>query len=495
MYVRKFESETLEGALKAIKQELGPDAIILKTVTNKGLKGAFKKNKIEITAAISEKNYTKKAKVDHVLNADQQGRFYQNNASYISNMIDSHSDQDSGQSVDVKSTSYGKAGLNRNVVKGSERKAQPNVNNEPMNRSSLDDFLNTRERSESQQTVAPAESTKVFLPEEEYSELENFEERQEYQQNEHNELNDSKSSTSQQNLELATNLETATSRIDELERMLYQVSKDIERVDKKEPIGLFQLRNTLSTFNICDQFIQRIIKKATFEHNIDQLENVDVIFEFALKEMMEAINTDLPLFSTNDSKTTPIVTVLISESNCGQTSMIQKIAALKEDSVLIKFDDGPSDIVEFDTSFASKFFKMEVINARSISEIVSECRKASEKGKSIFIDYKISTKEENKTKKFVDGLRRSFEKVEVLISLSAIQSELYNKSICNKYATVSNGIVVSNIDSCLNFGALFNIADQFTHLPYKYFGTGEIVPNDVEAASAERILAGIFQFN
>jgi flagellar biosynthesis protein FlhF len=482
MYVRKFESETLDGALKAIKQELGPDAIILKTVTNKGLKGAFKKNKIEITAAISEKNYTKKAKVDHVLTADQQGRFYQNDASYISNMIDSHSDQDSEQSIEIKSAGYGKAGLNRSVVKNKEALLDGQRSNQPVTHSSLDDFLNTKEKNDAQ-AIAPVESTEIFLPEEEYEEI---------QQQEINNIN---VITSKQNSELLSNLENATSRIDELERMLYKVTKDIERVDKKEPIGLFQLRNTLSSFNICDQFIQRIIKKATFEHNVEQLENVDLIFEFALREMMEAITTDLPLFSSHDSQKTTIVTVLITESNCGQTSMIQKIAALKEDSVLIKFDDSPSDIVEFDTSFASKFFKMEVVNARSIAEIVSECRKSSENGKSIFIDYKISTKEENKTKKFIDGLRRSFEKVEVLISLSAIQSELYNKSICNKYATISNGIVVSNIDSCLNFGALFNISDQFTNLPYKFFGTGEIVPNDVETASAERILAGIFQFN
>ena len=43
MYVKKFESETLDEVLRDIKKELGPDAIILKTVTNKGLKGAFKK--------------------------------------------------------------------------------------------------------------------------------------------------------------------------------------------------------------------------------------------------------------------------------------------------------------------------------------------------------------------------------------------------------------------------------------------------------------------
>ena len=62
MYVRKFEADSLEEALKSVKRELGPDAIILKTITNKGLKGAFRKNRIEITAAISEKSYTKKGR-------------------------------------------------------------------------------------------------------------------------------------------------------------------------------------------------------------------------------------------------------------------------------------------------------------------------------------------------------------------------------------------------------------------------------------------------
>ena len=43
MYVRKFEGETLDEALKAVKSELGPEAIILKTNSFKGLKGSLKK--------------------------------------------------------------------------------------------------------------------------------------------------------------------------------------------------------------------------------------------------------------------------------------------------------------------------------------------------------------------------------------------------------------------------------------------------------------------
>jgi len=48
MYVRKFEADTIEEALKDIKRELGPDAVILKTITNKGLKAHSKKRKSKL---------------------------------------------------------------------------------------------------------------------------------------------------------------------------------------------------------------------------------------------------------------------------------------------------------------------------------------------------------------------------------------------------------------------------------------------------------------
>ena len=60
MLVKKFEADNLEEALKAVKVELGPDAIILKTVTNNGIKGAFKKKRIEILPPFLKKVMRKK---------------------------------------------------------------------------------------------------------------------------------------------------------------------------------------------------------------------------------------------------------------------------------------------------------------------------------------------------------------------------------------------------------------------------------------------------
>jgi flagellar biosynthesis protein FlhF len=52
MIVRKFESASMEGALQLVKQELGPDALILSTENRKG--GVFRKPSVEVTAAFVE---------------------------------------------------------------------------------------------------------------------------------------------------------------------------------------------------------------------------------------------------------------------------------------------------------------------------------------------------------------------------------------------------------------------------------------------------------
>jgi|GEM_PF-7115040 len=54
MIVKKFQADTLEGALKAVKSELGIKAIILKTQKLYESKGTLKEKKYEITAGLKE---------------------------------------------------------------------------------------------------------------------------------------------------------------------------------------------------------------------------------------------------------------------------------------------------------------------------------------------------------------------------------------------------------------------------------------------------------
>ena len=276
-------------------------------------------------------------------------------------------------------------------------------------------------------------------------------------------------------------------KIEELERKLFELTRNVQRLDKKEPAGIYHLRSTLKSLNINDDYIAKVSKKAIFEMADEEVENSDAVFEFALREMMGSIQTAMPLFSTSDIENEQVVTILLSDGGSGQTSMMYKLGALKKDSVLIKCTD------EKVNNFTEKIFGLNIVNAHSIPEIISEIRKATEQGKNVIVDYKANRNELNETKKFVDGVRRSFGKVEVLVSLCAIHSEIYNKKVLNQYGKIANGIVVSSLDLCLNYGAVFNISYENENLPMMFFGTGTVVPDDLEAASAERVLAGIFQ--
>ncbi len=492
MYVRKFEADTIEEALKDIKKELGPDAIILKTLTNKGLKGAFKKKKIEITAAISEKTYTKKAHVDAVLSTDQKDEFYSGSSSYISNMIDRHEDsrsKSSNQPSPRAAASYGSLGLNKTVA--STKNIAGNIKN------GLDDFLSLGEKDNKEADFDFEEELMSAKNPVNYAYVESKQKSNQVPAPRAENQTSIQASTN--NYEARASViseeihEKQKNRIEELEKKLYELTRNVEKIQKREPTGIYQLRATLRSLEINDEFIQRLIKKALFELSETDVENSDIVFEFGLREMMSAVQTAMPLFSSTDNKS-PAVTIFVSESSTGQSSIVQKICALKPDSVIIK-NDSRSINKQNDKSisFAEKMFNIKVVHAGSIAEIVTETRKSLEDGKCVFIDYKCLDSEANETKKLVDGMRRSFAKVEVLITLSSIHSELYNKRVLATYRRLSDGIVATHLDACLNFGALFNLSEETRDLPYKFYGTGEVVPDDLEAATAERILAGLFK--
>lgn len=467
MYVRKFESDSIDGALKAVKQEFGPDAIILKTVTNKGLKGALRKNKIEITAAISEKNYTKKSRVDTVLDEETKETFYQNNSSYIADMIDGHSDnRDQGSKTnryEAKLPGYNQMGLNK-----------PVQTSRPDSASALDDFLN-----------ATSEKTGVeTLRNEKPVEVQSYVERPQAPER-------------SQVLERPRERETQTpglaleqqAKIDSLEKKVFELTRILERVQQNEPIGVYQIRTTLRSLNINDHYINDIVKKATFELSKQDLEDTDVTFEFALREMLKDISTKMPLFTELKNKDVGTVSIVISDSSCGQTNALYKLAHMCSKSTVIQYCH------ENEKMFIPDLLDLNVVKASSFAEIISAIRKGIDNRENVFVDFKDLHSDINEAKKFIDGVKRSFAKVEVLICLSSIHSEIYNRRVVNKLSSLADGLIINHLDLCLDYGALFNIAFEHAGLPITFFGTGPVVPDDIEPATGERLLAGMFKLN
>lgn len=455
MYVRKFEAETMDQALQEVKRELGPDAIILKTKTNKGIGGAFKKGKVEITAAISEKNYSKKSLAEEVMSEGDREKFYQSPASHISNMLDSFSEKGTATHT-VKNPGYGNIALNKAVktVKQATQKAT----------SSLDDFLSSEPTSPMVKR-AEVEVSSAPMP------------------------TPTESQSREQTTHTTPTVDTRfyDEKIDFLEKKVLELSRTLNSVANEDPEGILEMRMILRSLSVEESYIQEIIRKSIFELTDQQLRNFDSVFEFCLQEMFEKISIKPALFTSSDI-VSPI-TVVLSETSTGQSSLLYKLAAMKENCVIISYCE------EDDRSFTKKMFDLNIESAKTPAEVVSLARKYSEKQTTIFVDYKNSNSEINEAKSFIEGLKRSFDQVETLVCLSAIHAEIYNKNIINRYSSIADGMVVNMLDLCLDYGPLFNLSLTNPNMPLVFFGTGTTVPDDLESATKERILAGMFKLN
>jgi flagellar biosynthesis protein FlhF len=504
VFVKKFEADTLEEALKAVKFELGPDAIILKTITNNGLKGAFKKKRIEITAAISERSYEKKAKVDKVLNNDQKEALYQKPASSIKETITKYNGQQ------PSAAGYGSIGLNKVVntlAKGTASLADVTTRTSNIIKNSLDDFLTDGDdtsfnlESDSnddtpmtyakpQPRSAPQNRGKYSEPPAETEDYVDLSARREQAPTAAPAAN---TVSREAYSELRQEMRTQQHKIELLEQKILELSQNYQFNQKhlNEAKGIFQLRTTLKTLDVDESHILDLIKKANYELSKEDLENPDILFEFALKEMAGSIHTGIPLFAKVDNGD-PVITVLVSEAASGQSTMGMKIAVLKKDVVVVQYSQDAQNNAS--TDFAAQVFGIKVEKVQNFSEVVGLCRKATEAGKSVLVDVRLNSKFTEETKKFVETLKRGFQHVEVLSTLSAIHSELYNRKIIARYKDVVDGVIISHVDLCMNFGALFNVHKAHNKLPLKFFGTGPVVPDDIEGATAERLMSGLFQF-
>ena len=436
MHIRKFESETLEAAFKDIKRELGPDAIILKTVTKRGLKNAFRKTRVEVTAAISEKNYLKKAKVDEVLTEEDKSSLYMNRANHISNMLDNYSSSSDGKKAQVVSQGYGKIGINQSVKK---------IGNKV--KSGLDEFLNN----------FPIQKNKTEL------------------------------SLQSSSYEVDKKEDESLDRVGVIEKRVCNIEKKIEEMGNEDVSHLSELKTMLRSLEIGEKHIQDIMKKIINLLPKEDLNDAEAIYELTLREMLLKVKTEMPLFSRCDMGNRPTVTILISRSQCGQSSMAFKLSALKDESVVLQNCDSCN------LGLARKLYNIETANISSLPKIIDTTKKFQKDGRDIFIDYKDIGKEVSEIRRNIDGLKKSLDNVEILVCISSIHSGVYNRSILSKYNRIADGIVATNIDLCLDYGQLFNIACDFNGLPFKFFGTGNVIPDDVESATGERIIAGLFQ--
>ncbi|MBC85715.1 MAG: flagellar biosynthesis protein FlhF [Bdellovibrionaceae bacterium] len=92
MQVRKYEARTMQEALVMVKQELGPEAIILHAKDNVSSFGLGGQSSVEVTAAVSEETLRKKQLAEKKLNKETLEKFKNSSAAsqkkFISKVFD-----------------------------------------------------------------------------------------------------------------------------------------------------------------------------------------------------------------------------------------------------------------------------------------------------------------------------------------------------------------------------------------------------------------------
>ena len=439
MYTKNFEADTMELALKDIKNELGPDAIILKTTMNKGVKGVLSKGKrVQITAAISEKSYSNKMKVDRVLDENQKQKFYQGESGKISQQINSYANQG-----------------NANPYSGHGLNTPPRTTKTKTD--SLDDFL---ESSPKVEKVLPTEMVNV-------SKAENIQ------------VNPANYESNPEVAELKRKLAMLENRVNSTPSPAMQINEETDEFS--------HAKKRLLSYGLENSICRKLIEKAIFDLRNDNAVSVDKILDNCIEFMADMIKVEKPMFSKNSDYTSP-VSLIISSGYSGQTTSAEKICGQLEGATLIKVVEQD----ELENEFADSLMDYEVKRVTSVREIFAQLEALRNSNSKVIIDYSLKNSDLFDLKKLKNGLFNYRDNVEVILSLSSIHSEEYNRKEVGKFKNYINGIIFNYLDACSNFSSIFNL-NVDTKIPLFAFGTGQTVPTDLEEATVERVLGGIIE--
>jgi len=449
MYMKNFEAESLDEALKNIKRELGPDAIILKTITNNGLKGAFKKAKICVTAAISEKEYSDKANVDKVLNQEQKELFYNNSAASMAKSIKQYNNPTLINKNPLVSASYGNLSLNRQVKQA--------VGNQ-----GLDEFLN-KDRKQLESTNIAVDVSTVKGEEHLFTDT----------------ISNKKDDTYSKMVEIEEKMLDLEGKITQL-----NIEKNQNEIATNNN-GLREVSQGLICLGIKESIIKKIMQVVVSELGPLEIDDMDKVNELVLKNFYEIIEVEQSLLESDNKDT---ISILFSEFSSGQSCSAVKLAARVKNCQIIEYI--PVNVRDHKKYLAQDVFDIHPVKAYTLAEIVSCITKAKGEGKKIIIDF-CGENNSAELSQIIDTIKRSFGSLEVLLNLSSINSENINKKMLEKYKKHITGLIYTYFDKCLDFGTIINAQYDYK-IPILYFGTGPVVPKDIEVATKERLLSQIF---
>lgn len=459
MQVKKFEAETMQDALNLVKQELGPDAIILNAKDNKKNYGIAGKKSIEVTAAISGKAMAKRQFTEERLGSDARERFRtgtaKNQKAFIEKTINKYSGKPGGMIGGASSMRY---------IDIQDDGPKPEVENKR-----VEQVIDKITKQSEVANMAPVEKTLESVPP----------------------------------MPVSTNSSDVISLKKEVETLRGLLS-DLQEKNTRQPVtqhpgaefGLpFELSHSferLMDAGIDNRFIVEILCKADSELTGLEKKKRSLVDGWVARYIMSQTSVGSG-WGLNEHK----IHCFVGPRGHGKTSSLIKMAShlvLNEKKKVAIFT---ADLYKVGSAEQLKIYS-KILNVpfETIKHSVEIAKLAHkyEEYDAILIDFPgFAMKEITE----IDQLRsllphRDLDAaVHLVISCTSRDTDAYE--ICHRYqVTHYDDFVITRLDESATHGIIYNVQRK-TEKPLYAFGVGSVIPEDIELATRERVLDMIYR--
>lgn len=443
MQVKKFEAQTLQEALDAVKLELGPEAIILQTKRNRKRFGLLSKPSIEVTAAVSERSIVKKKAVENRLQDEGKENLKkltaEKQATVYNKFFDKYLDKIAGKTQD------------RVEIQSSKNNSVPKA----ITKTRYIDIQDDTQPAIQSATPSPVPVSvqNPYVPPVAVKE---------------------ESMTGAQALLPKSSLFTAALQ-DAFEQLV------VNGMDKRLALDL--------------------LRRAGFELGAEKSDDTDRVLDEVAGEIIKGTEV-LSLFGglspgeRAQKGMGPFVVALLGVTGVGKTTTIAKLTAEAMGKRQLKVG-----LINFDVQKPTAFDQLatyaKILNVpfRSITSIEDLKSALSEFQNMdlVLVDTAGTSQRDFNSLKELEETMRQVPGIETALVLSATTRDAELYEIANRFSIFRpRGLILSKLDEAMIYGVIYNICRK-TKLPLLYFTLGQRVPEDLEEATQERVAALIME--
>jgi flagellar biosynthesis protein FlhF len=499
MQVKKFEAPTMQEALKVIKRELGPEAIILSTKHIKGGFGLMSKASVEVTAAIAEKDLKKKQMAEKGLPQEVKEKIWNSKAEKQSEIYNDYFEKQLRRSSQDKVE----------ISAARSRQEAEDLGALAPKRSITTKHAPVRQQQAAAQPEAPKERRYIDIEDEEAPVSRSF-----FGGSRAPEVRNSGFGPNarhggfggEEEVYAGAPAPQADTKVKSLERDIEQLKSMIgelsstatsaitarEEGDQDLTAELIRAMHDLVASGIEKKFARQIVRQAAFDlPSLDRHDEAAIVDKVAyhlvndiqVKDLLEGVGA-------RAGSATATVIALVGPTGVGKTTTIAKIASL---GILEKrLRVGLINLDSYKVAAAeqlSTYARIMNVPFRSVNtkEELSQAIYDFASLDLVLIDTTGRSQKDQESLLQLRHMLASVDNCQSVLMVSATTKDSDMSEVVSRFKLFQpRGLVFSKLDETSVYGCIYNVQKR-SGLPLLYFTVGQRVPEDIEKASAERV--------